>query len=158
MLFHERVLHTAKTLPEGCFGRICHQPANAYRSAALIPRIKYKQNTSIPSRSINRHHIARTLSNNRRTLSLSPWKICVRKCFIKFFNLQNQEDCAHVGSQINLYIDQFLPELAIKQTINIKCVRSPKRELYYCAWEDYLPPCKYHNPSKEIHLNKGILL
>ena len=158
MLLPERVLHTAKMLPEGCIGRFCHQPANAYRSAALIPLIKYKQNTSIPSRSINRHHSARTLSNNRRTLSPKPQGICVRNFFISALTLQNQEDYGHVGQQIHLCIDQFLPELAIKQTINIKCVRSPKRELYYCAWEDYLPPCKYHKPSKEIHLNKGILL
>ena len=129
MLFPERVLQAAKALPEGCFERVYNKPVNAYRSVTLISHPKFKQNISIPSRSINWHHSARTLSNNRRTLSPKQRGKCVLNCFTKPFTLQNQEDCAHVGSQIHLYIDQFLPELAIKPTINIKCVRSPKREL-----------------------------
>ena len=125
MLFLERTLRAIKALPEGCFWHTCHQSVNAYRVSALISIIKFKQNTSLPSRSTNRHHLARTLSNNRRTLSPKQRGKCIQNCFTKSFTLQNQENCAHVGSQIHLYIDQFLRELAIK-TIKIKCGSPPK--------------------------------
>ena len=127
MLFSERVPHTANALLDGCFGHIYRRPVNTYRAAALIPLIKFKQNISTSSRSIARHHSARTLSNNRRTLSLISREICLRNRFDLSFTLQNQEDCGPIGRQIQLCIDQFLPELTIAPTIKIKPGKSPQR-------------------------------
>jgi len=79
MLYPERVLNAAKALPDGCFGHIYRQPANAYRIAALIFPIKFNQNTCLPSRSTIRYHYPRTLSNNRRTLSPKQREKCARK-------------------------------------------------------------------------------
>ena len=97
MLFSERVPHTANALLDGCFGHVYRRPVNADRSATLIPLIKFKQNISTSSRSIARHHSARTLSNNRRTLSLISREKCVQDCFAKPSTLQNQEDCGLPG-------------------------------------------------------------
>ncbi len=103
MLFSERVLHAAKALAKGCFGHICQEPANADRPIALISLIKYLQYISTSSRSNHRHHITRTLSNNRRTLSPKQWGICLWQCFDSPFTLQNQEDCGH-SAQISVCI------------------------------------------------------
>jgi hypothetical protein len=51
---------------------------------------KNNQNISTSSRSTNRPHLPRTLSNNRRTLSPKQWEICLRKGFDPPFTLQNQ--------------------------------------------------------------------
>jgi len=127
MLFPERMLHTANTIPEGCSGHICQVPANTYRKAALIfPIKKYEQNISSSSRSTNRQSKSRTSRDNLRTLSPNLREICIRKSFAPGFTLQNREDCGLSGRQIHPYIDQFCPELALKATIKIRSGRSPQ--------------------------------
>lgn len=103
MLYPERVLNAAKALPDGCLGHIYHQPANAYRPAALISLYNYKQHKHLPSRSTIQPHHTRTLSNNRRTLSLAPRGKCAWDCFASFFNLRDQADCCPPGRPIHLY-------------------------------------------------------
>ena len=97
MLFSERVPHTANALLDGCFGHIYRRPVNTYRAAALIPLIKFKQNISTSSRSIARHHSARTLSNNRRTLSLISREKCIRNGFALTFKRHNQTESLHMA-------------------------------------------------------------
>jgi len=90
MLFRERVLHAAKASPDGCFGYIYRRPANAYRPVVLILSTKNEQITLLLSQSIIQPHHTRTLSNNRRTLSLTPREKCVRNCFAKHLTLRKR--------------------------------------------------------------------
>ncbi len=115
MLFFERVLHASNALPDGCFGHICQQPANAYRTALLIFPLKFRRNLPFLFRSTNRHYLICTLSNNLRILLSKLRDICVQRCFALSFTLQNQEDCGHPGRQIHFYVRQFFFELALKQ-------------------------------------------
>ena len=96
MLFPERMLQAANALPKGCFGHICQAPANTDRPVALISLIKYLQYISSSSRITIRHHCARTLSNNRRTLSPKPRETCIRKSFALTFKLHNQTESHHM--------------------------------------------------------------
>jgi len=107
MLFSERVLDAAKTLAKGCFGHICQEPANADRPVALSSPFKCLQYISTSSRSIARHHSARTLSNNRRTLSPKQREICLWQCFDSPSTLQNQEDCGHPADRSIPIFNQY---------------------------------------------------
>ena len=123
MLCPERVLHSSKVIPEGRFGRIYQQPANADRQAALISLIKTKQNVLLSFRSINRHTHA--LSKDRGLLSPSSPELCIRKCFILLFTLRNLEDFGLPGRHIHLYVQQLCSELAFQQPSKPNMVNRP---------------------------------
>jgi hypothetical protein len=125
-LLSEPVLPAAIAEPKGSCRHICQHPENTYGSVAPTFFIKLETFIPIPSRSIIRHHNARTLSNNRRTLSPKPWGKCFRKSFTLAFSFQNQEVCDSLGRQIHLHKKQFFPELSTKPTIKIKCGKSPQ--------------------------------
>ena len=107
MLYYERVLHAAKALAKGCFGHICNRPANSYRRIALIFPFNSEQTQPLSSRSNHRHHITRTLSNNRRTLSPKQREICLWQCFDSPSTLQNQEDCGHSADRSIPIFNQY---------------------------------------------------
>ncbi|MCB5252054.1 MAG: hypothetical protein WC944_10510 [Candidatus Cloacimonadaceae bacterium] len=93
------------------------------RSAFVLTHfhnINNNHENQYPSRSTIRHHIARTLSNNRRTLSPAPRGMKPEGSFDSPFTLRDQEDCSQSGRQIHRYVKQFFSELAFTQTIKIK--------------------------------------
>ena len=145
----EHAAQAAKAVPEGSCGQAIRQPASTYRSAVPIPPIKYKQNISILSRSLARHHLARTLSNNLRTLSLVPRESCLRNRFTLAFNLQNQEDYSLVGRQIHLDRDRFFPEPALDLSIKIIRGRSPQLII---SSSGYLPHFKNLKTLQEQYI------
>jgi hypothetical protein len=151
-LFSEPALPIAIAEAKGCFGHICQQPANAYGSITLTFFSKLKTYISIPSRSINWLHNARTLSNNRRTLSPASREKCFRNCFILGSNRQNQEDLRSVRTANPSITSLFDPESTIKQNIKIKCAN------ILCAPDGVLRSThdKDNNQSKEIRLYKGV--
>ena len=115
------------------------------RSALISPQsytFNNYQNSKVSFRDTNLHHQARTLSNNRRTLSLTSQRRCVRDSFA----LQNQEDYSPRGWYIHPYINQFIPELTIETTIINNCGKTPSA--LQCDMKGYLPPNKYHQPLK----------
>lgn len=102
MLFQECLLYTATAVTEGCFGHLYHQPANAYRIAALKTPNKINQKKSHLSRSISRDSSICTLSNNRRTLSLQPQNRYLWPSFAPPSTIQNQADNSPPGRDVHL--------------------------------------------------------
>ena len=142
----QRLASATNTLSEGSCGQLYCQPANIYSSALPFPPLRFKQDRSIPSRSTYRHHLIRTLSNNRRTLSLTPRARCLLNCFTLAINFRNQEDYGLVGRQTYLEGGRLCPEPALKPGIKIKCGRSPQLII---SNSGYLPPFKNHETFKK---------
>ena len=117
------------SLSDKYLGHVYHRPTEAGSAfvLTLFHNINKHQNKQSPSRSLNRHHSACTLSNNRRTLSPISQEPCLRNRFDPAITLRNQEDCGPSGQQIQLHKEQFVPELNLKPTIKIKSGRSPQR-------------------------------
>ena len=153
MLFTERLPATVTSASEEGFGHIYTRSENADRKAAPILFIDSGHNRSTLSRCINRHHVARTLSNNRRTLSLAPRETCFQFCFdtvhpITIRRIAVCPDNKSIGMHIHV---------RLKQNVKIKCDSYPKPAIV-CLGGLFTPPMNHQSFKRNTTQLRSILI